>query len=113
MMVFNILTNKCPNCRKGKVFHNSNLFTFLPGKMNNECPVCKLDFSKEPGFYWGAMYVSYALGVAEAFITYFICRLAGTEAFDLLNLWIIFGAILVLAPFNYRLSRLVWLYIFT
>jgi uncharacterized protein (DUF983 family) len=48
---------KCPECRHGKVFEN----WFL--KMNPTCPVCKLKFEREPGYFLGAMYFSYALAI--------------------------------------------------
>ena len=31
--------------------------------MNDRCPVCGLLFMREPGYFTGAMYVSYALGI--------------------------------------------------
>ena len=34
--------------------------------MNPTCPVCGHRFEREPGFFQGAMYVSYALGIGEA-----------------------------------------------
>lgn len=80
--------------------------------MNSECPVCHLNFMKEPGFYWGAMFVSYGLGTAEVFISYFICQLFGVGTYDWLNLWIAVAAIIVLSPFNFKLSRMIWLYLF-
>jgi hypothetical protein len=68
---------------------------------------------REPGYFWGSMYVSYGLGTAEAFITYFICRLFGTGMFDMINLWAIILVIILLSPFNFRFSRVVWLYLFS
>lgn len=32
--------------------------------MPDHCPECGLSFMPEPGFYYGAMYVSYALTIA-------------------------------------------------
>jgi endogenous inhibitor of DNA gyrase (YacG/DUF329 family) len=81
-MITHLITNKCPDCHKGNVFQNSNLFTYKKDMMHQACPACHQPFEKEPGFYWGAMYPSYALGVTEAFITYFICRLFGIGTFD-------------------------------
>ena len=112
MLLVHILKDQCPVCHQGKVFRNSNLFSFKSEVMNTECPVCHLDFNKEPGFYWGSMYASYGLAVMEAFMTYIICRICGTEPFVFLNLWIILGVMLVLSPFNFRMARLIWLYIF-
>ena len=111
-MLFYLIANKCPNCHKGRVFPNSNLFTYNKDEMYKKCPVCHTNFEKEPGFYWGAMYVSYGLGVLEAFITYFICRLSGVGMFDWTNLAIIVLALLLLAPFNFRMARLIWQHLF-
>src|SRR3954469_1073086 len=100
IMILQLLSNKCPNCHKGKVFKNSNLFTYHSDAMNKSCPHCHADFEKEPGFYWGAMYASYGLGVLECFLVYFICRILGTGMYDWINLYAIVGALLLLAPFN-------------
>jgi hypothetical protein len=81
--------------------------------MNKECPDCHFKFEKEPGFYWGAMYASYALGVAEAFITYILCQIAGCPQFAWINLIMVVIALLLLSPFNFRMARLIWLYIFS
>lgn len=112
MEVKNVLLDRCPVCGKGKVFPSSNLFSFKLSKMNDSCPVCHTSFHIEPGFYWGAMYVSYVLNVAELVITYFICRLFGTGTFDWTNLIVMILAIIILSPFNFRISRLLWLYWF-
>ncbi len=112
MFLVKILRNRCPYCHEGTVFTNSNLLSLLPGKMHHDCPHCKARFMREPGYFWGAMYVSYALATAEGFITYFLCRLLGTGTYDLINLAAIIAAILLLSPFNFRMARIVWLYIF-
>jgi hypothetical protein len=52
-----ILGLRCPECRTGKVFAN----WFL--KMNQTCPSCGLKFEREPGYFLGAMYFSYALAI--------------------------------------------------
>src|ERR1043166_3971115 len=55
---------KCPRCQSGKMFiypgYNLNKFT----RMFDDCPVCGFHFEIEPGYFWGAMYVSYAITVA-------------------------------------------------
>lgn len=79
--------------------------------MNAECPFCKLDFVKEPGFYWGAMYASYALAILEAFIALIINTLIGISPKDNLTIWIIVSVLLLLSPFNFRMARIIWLYI--
>lgn len=61
---------KCPQCRKGDIYIKKNLFAIKDGhKMNKQCSHCELEFEPEPGYYYGAMYVSYMLNVAF-FFTY-------------------------------------------
>jgi hypothetical protein len=36
-------------------------------KMNEQCPSCGLKFEREPGYFFGAMYFSYGLGVVMIF----------------------------------------------
>ena len=112
MLVADIIQNKCPVCRKGHVYQKNNLVSYGHIEMNTACPVCHTNFEKDPGFYWGSMYVSYALSVMEALAGYFICRALGTERFDFVNMLAAVGAILICSPFNFRMARLVWLYIF-
>ena len=60
-----ILKLKCPRCGEADMFCNSNVYKFKGFfDMPKECPNCKQDFEIEPGFYYGAMYVSYALTIA-------------------------------------------------
>ena len=48
---------RCPHCCEGKIY--------LRGmKMNERCPVCNLHFEREPGYFMGALYISYALAIA-------------------------------------------------
>ncbi|MDK2772103.1 MAG: DUF983 domain-containing protein [Flavobacterium sp.] len=109
----NIFTNRCPNCSKGKVFADKSFYFSLGfPKMNKACKNCGFTFEKEPGFFFGAMFVSYALGVAEALITYFILRPFFEKNFDLNMFPFIMIVLLALMFFNIRLSRMIWIYIF-
>lgn len=112
MLVLNLVRNKCPHCGKSHVYQHGNLASFGSVAMKSECEVCHTSFTKDPGFYWGSMYASYALAMLEAIIAYTACRFLGTAKFDLINLLIVVGAILACSPFNYRMARLIWLYIF-
>lgn len=112
MLAIDLIKNRCPHCGKGHVYQKDNLATFGTVKMNSECPECHTDFTKEAGFYWGSMYASYGLALTEALIVYAICRLLGTQTFDMLNLVVVIAAVLVCSPFNFRMARLIWLYIF-
>jgi uncharacterized protein (DUF983 family) len=53
--------SRCPRCGDGRIF-TPDLKGRL-GSMNPVCPVCELRFLREAGYFLGAMYVSYGLGV--------------------------------------------------
>lgn len=112
-ILFHILKNECPNCYKGKVFNENSIFfkISLP-KMNATCSSCGFKFQKEPGFFFGAMYVNYGLTVAEGIATYIITQLFFKQTFDLSIIPIIAIVLIILTPFNLRFSRLAWIYMF-
>ncbi len=50
---------RCPNCRRGDLFPTGS-FTFnKPFEQYEHCPKCGQDNFPEPGFYYGAMFLSY------------------------------------------------------
>jgi len=49
-----LLRQRCPRCRGGRVFHGLLA-------MHETCPACGHRFEREPGYFVGAMYMSYAL----------------------------------------------------
>ena len=66
--IHSFLGGKCPQCHEGNVFTHkaSNLKHFR--EMHDHCPSCNVKFESEPGFFWGAMYFSYAYSVASFII---------------------------------------------
>jgi len=50
---------KCPQCRTGNLFETSTLSFREPFEMNKRCKTCNTNFFPEPGYYYGAMFVSY------------------------------------------------------
>src|SRR5467141_663442 len=71
-----ILHHRCPRCRVGKIFHHS-IFLGFP-KMHERCSVCDLRYEREPGYFLGAMYISYALALpVVAFIAGFLWASTG------------------------------------
>ncbi|MBE8721691.1 DUF983 domain-containing protein [Sphingobacterium pedocola] len=101
---------KCPRCRKGDMFVGP-LLSFSSKKMRSSCPYCSLKFEKEPGYFYVAMYVSYVFVVAELVTacvgTYIITH--NMES-PWLYLTVAVLATIILAPFNYRYSRIVLMY---
>jgi uncharacterized protein (DUF983 family) len=108
-----ILKEKCPRCEKGKVFESKGHMLKVP-QMKKQCEICGHVFNRgEPGFFWGATYVSYGVTVTESLIVFAIGQFFFEETFDLRILFFIIPMIIILSPFNYRFSRMLWMYIFT
>lgn len=106
-----LCSGKCPKCRKGDMFKTSMLDLSGFWKMNSHCPNCGSTFEPEPGFYFGAMFVSYALSVA-LFATIGIALYVLWNPADWVYLTaIVIGAILF-TPFSFRYSRILFLYFF-
>jgi len=117
-----IISCKCPRCSEGYLFETPNPYKLRSlTKMYKSCPKCGADFVKEPGFYIGASYVSYALTIAI-----WVAVLVALKTFDALDL-IEFGflthplkllitgisVLIILLPIIYRVSRSIWLAAFT
>ena len=55
---------KCPRCRIGHVYQGP-AYGLKVQKMNSHCEYCGLRYEREPGYFYGAMYVTYAFSIAE------------------------------------------------
>jgi phage FluMu protein Com len=106
---------KCPRCRKGDIF-TGNAYSFRLQKTNINCPHCNLKFEREPGFFYVAMFVSYAMNVAEI-ITIGVASYVLGLPLIYENLWyyvgLILTGVLLLSPINYRYSRVILLHYLT
>jgi uncharacterized protein (DUF983 family) len=103
-----ILRQRCPRCRMGSIFHYS-IFRGFP-KMHERCPVCDLKFEREPGYFLGAMYVSYALGLVT--VTIFAALLWWITGWWITKdtIWAVV-LFLPLAPTLTFFSRVLWIYL--
>ena len=78
--------------------------------MNPSCPVCGLVFERESGYFAGAMVVSYALAVP--ILAAMVIGLIALGGLDVVVALIVGNtAYLVLVPFIFRYSRVVWLHL--
>ena len=107
-MVKSILRQRCPRCRAGGIFRYS-IFRGFP-KMHDRCPVCDLKFEREPGYFLGAMYVSYALGVmiVALFATLLWSVTGWRITKDIIWAVVLF---LPLAPTITLFARVLWIYL--
>ena len=80
--------------------------------MGKQCQVCNLNYEPEPGYYFGAMYVSYAINVAVFVSVWVACIVL----FEDINVWyqvlasVVIG--LALTPLTFSWSRLSWINFF-
>jgi len=104
------ISGKCPKCEKGAIFiRKGNIAVLRIPEMHASCPECGYRYEKEPGYFLGAMYVSYGLTVIEMLLIFFI-----TYAF--VPLWLFFvlilGSLIAFSFFNFRIGRTLWIHLF-
>lgn len=112
--IYSIFKAKCPVCHEGDVYESKQVYNLRKfDKMHERCAYCNHKFEIEQGFWYGAMYVSYALTVAFSVASFVLTYLIYPEA----DAWLYFGLIVFvligLMPVTYRLSRLIWMNMFT
>ena len=61
--IISILRLKCPTCRKGAFLEKQPRPFWSWVRVKDQCPYCHTKFKIEPSFYYGSMYIAYALGV--------------------------------------------------
>jgi uncharacterized protein (DUF983 family) len=107
-MIVDILYQRCPRCRSGKIFRHS-VFLGFP-KMYERCPACDLKFEREAGYFLGAMYISY--GLALLLITLIAAVLWTVTGWWITKdtLWAVV-LFLPLAPATTYFSRVLWIYL--
>jgi uncharacterized protein (DUF983 family) len=97
-----LLTQRCPRCREGRPFRG------LYG-MEPRCSECGTVFEREPGYWLGALYFSYGLGLILAAPVALWMYASGASAGA-----IVLAAMAQLAlwsPLTFRYARLFWLYL--
>ena len=108
-----IFNHKCPRCLEGDIYANKSSYDLKNiTNMRHSCDKCDLDFEREPGYYYGAMYVSYALTVAMTvalFVAYFVLFPTFNSVTYIVALTLM---LLALAPWTFRTSRVIWLNFF-
>jgi uncharacterized protein (DUF983 family) len=104
MRLATILGRRCPRCGEGRIFRS-------PFAMVEKCPVCGLEYERgSPGYFTGAMYVSYALAIP-------LISLLTLVEYLLLPRWTLFRLVLLataicvpLIPWIWQYSRVIWIH---
>lgn len=111
--LYGILKFKCPHCHEGEFFVDRNPYHLSTvGDVLDHCSVCGRRYEPEPGFYYGGMYVAYALAVAT-FATIYTAMIV---LFPTAPLWLdavlVLCGLVLLAPCLYVLSKTIWAALF-
>jgi len=107
--LLSIFRMTCPRCHHGSLFVRPFRWRD-PLKMHKHCEVCGQHFEPEPGFYYGAMFISYI------FLAFFSLgfTLIAVFAFGLsveLTFALLIGILAVMFLWNLRFSRSIWIHL--
>lgn len=110
--LYSIITGTCPVCHKGEMYLEKNPYKISRiMEMHDQCSNCGKKFKIEPSFFFGAMYVSYGLGVALAIaafiISYLVLGIDRNYSFLVIIL-----TLAILFPLIIRISRNIWINLF-
>ncbi len=109
---YSILTGSCPKCHHESMYSNKNAYALSETlKVNERCSHCDTKYRIEPSFFYGAMYVSYAVGIAFAVAAYVISNLILGATLKVTFISIV-GTLVVFMPIIMRLSRNIWINMF-
>lgn len=108
-----IMHAKCPHCRRADIF-TGTMYGFNIQHTKEVCSNCGQRIEIEPGYFYAAMYVSYAMNVLQmilvSVLVYFFVGGLSDDNF-VYYLVSIFGACFIFYPFNYRYSRILLLHV--
>lgn len=110
--IYAMITGCCPKCHEESMYLNANPFNVLKiYAMHETCSHCKQVYKIEPSFFFGAMFVSYGLGVLIGIITFlvshFVFQANLKTAFISIVVALILSNTLIM-----RMSRNIWINIF-
>lgn len=94
------------------MFPAGTLYSSKFAKMHPNCPCCGQSFEPEPGYYFGAMFVSYGISTAIFLAAFFVLSLLVEEITMLMVFATVVGVVVGLLPVIFRLSRSLWINIF-
>ena len=94
---------RCPRCCRSRIYAAGM-------HMHRRCPVCDLLYEREPGYFMGALYISYGISSFVLMLALLFAHLALPD-FDLGWLVLILCVLyLPLVPMVTRYARVLWIY---
>jgi len=110
--LYGILKGTCPKCHEESMYETKNPYILSDTLIiKDHCSHCKTKYRLEPSFFYGSMYVSYAVGIAFAVAAFVISFLIFKAGINVTFISII-ATLVVFAPIIMRLSRNIWINFF-
>ena len=110
--LYSIVLGKCPKCHQESMYQNKNPYHLSDTlKMHERCSHCDTKYKIEPSFFYGSMYVSYAVGIVFAVAAFIISNIFLGSSFVVAFASIV-GTLIGFMPIIMRLSRNIWINLF-
>jgi uncharacterized protein (DUF983 family) len=110
--LYSILTGSCPKCQEESMYTYKNPYNLKNTlKINERCSKCHTKYRLEPSFFYGAMYVSYAVGIAFAVAAFVITNLIFQATLKTTFIAIVV-TLIAFMPIIMRVSRNIWINLF-
>ena len=110
--LYSILTGKCPKCHEESMYKNKNPYNLSEAlSMHENCSHCKTKYKIEPSFFYGAMYISYGVGIAFAVAAFVISFYVFNASINYIFISIV-GTLIAFMPIIMRVSRNIWINLF-
>ena len=105
---YSIFNLKCPQCQEGNAFETGSWSFKKSFEMKETCECCGLDYFPEPGYYYGAMFISYIwtgwFSLLFVAIFHWLLKWSQEVAFGLLILFLVVNFVYI-----FRISRMMWI----
>ena len=105
-----IVQMKCPRCHQGELFKPSTSSLKEVFEMPDQCGECGQNYMPEPGFYYGAMFISYGIWI-------WFCVIFGFTAIWFFGMTVNQATLLLVVisaicfVWLFRISRSIWAHI--
>ena len=111
--LYSIIKFKCPYCQEGEFYKSRNPYNFSSmSEHRDTCENCNKKLSIEPGFYFGAMYISYSFGIAHI-VSFVVAKYVLDFEMEFWNFIILVASsLLAVTPLYYALSKIIWANLF-
>lgn len=111
-IIGSIIKGTCPRCHGDQMYKNTNPYIITQTmKMHDHCGKCGLKYEVEPNFFFGSMFISYALavlvGIAIFLVSHFVFKATLNNQF----ISIVVGLVILMPPIA-RIARNVYIALF-